>query len=605
MRRLVTLILPILLAICLSAAPVAAAPQKSKAGALRQDQVFRAIYPAAPASLDPHGPPDPAAWPVIMACYNRLVTMTEGSAKPVPSLAQTIRVSPDGLKYTFILHEGMTFSDGTVVNTDAAFFTFDRLMSSEVGRRYYPHLHRFEPLGPYSFRLILSRPWPPFLASLALPQASLISPGLNQRAPSYLDARTLGSGNYTVYDWKDDTIGIQQRPELPARNKVGFAMFHFEPDPEKRYEKMTAHDAHLTIAPKIPDGGPPEKFRVIKVPGFSVRYLAFNTGRAYTRMQTTRRAMSFIIRDAFKDRPGRMDGPFPAGLFHDSPRRAEPPEVGRADRLTQAAVIIGDVGPPPGPLTLLIRAGDDSLARDAEAIIRALVPYGFNINPLALDGARLRQALETGDFDLFLDTRTADIPSADMWLGRFLDPASSVDGNPAFFNNSQAARLINEINTMVGQPGDGPHELAAVDRDRAAKVAELAEIALTEAPYVFLYQLEFPMVVDERLINQRPHPMWPEIWPIDHADLKPFSVRSGANPTGKRPAPAQAPPADVPDPSPAEEPVRPYAPAPEPPEIEPEPDFSLSAPDEDQAPGRLEGENPAPGFDEFIGEVLP
>ena len=608
MRRLVILLGLVLLALGLTPSPAASAPpKKSTAGALRQDQVFRAIYPVAPRSLDPHGPTDPAAWPVIMACYNRLVTLSPGTAKPDSSLAQTFRVSPDGLKYTFVLYEGLTFSDGTVVNTDAVFFSFDRLMSTEAGRRFFPYLRRFEPLGPYSFRLILSQPWPPFLASLALPQASIVSPGLSQRHPAYLETRTLGSGNYAVYDWKDGTIGIQQRPELPARHKVGFAMFHFEPDPRKRYEKMVAYNAHLTIAPQIPPGGLPEQYKDLNSPGFSARYLAFNTGRTYARMQNTRRAMSFIIREAFKDRPGHMDNPFPAGLFYDSPRRAEPPEVGETDRLTQAAVILRDAGPPLTPLSLVIRAGDESLRRDAETVIRALAPYGFQINLLPLEGAKLRQSLETGDYDLYLDTRTADIPSADMWLGRFLDPAASVDGNPAFFRNNRAAQLIREINAMVGQPGDGPQELAALDRDRARKLADLASIAQTEAPYVFLYQMESPLVVDERLINQRPHPMWPEIWPIDSADLKPFSVRSGANPTGKRPAPA--PPPDQPPPPAAPAlaeppPAASTAPAPPPAEAEEEFVFSWGGQENNPAPQRLEGENPSPGLDEFIGEVM-
>ncbi|MDR2945668.1 MAG: ABC transporter substrate-binding protein [Candidatus Adiutrix sp.] len=604
MRRLVLVLLILLLA----SAEAAAQPAPRRPAALRPEQIFRAIYPTAPGSLDPHGPPDPAAWPVIMACYNRLVTMTNGTAKPEPSLAQTIRVSPDGLKYTFTLYEGLTFADGTVVNADAVFFSFDRLMSSPVGRQFFPHLQRFEPVGPYSFRLILSRPWPPFLASLALPQASIVSPGLGQRHPSYLDTRTLGSGNYTVYDWKDGTIGLQQRPELPARHKVGFAMFHYEPDAQKRYEKMAAYDAHLTIAPQLPPQGMPPQYQTLSVPGFSVRFLALNTARPYTRMQTTRRAMSFIVQNAFREHSGRLDGPFPPGLFFDAPRRADPPELGATDPLTQAAVIIRDAGPPQTPLNLIIRAGDDSLARDAAAVIAALSPYGFQINLLTLDGAKLRQVMETGDYDLYLGSRAVDIPSADMWLGRFLDPAATVDGNPALFRDRQAGQLIVDINGLVGQPGDGPQELAALDRDRAIKVAALADIARTEAPYVFLYQLESSMVVDERLANSaaRPHPMWPDIWPLDNLDLSPFVTRSGVNPTGRRPdPPAPAPaatraesPATVPAPAAPQFPIpaaptvaAPAAPAPSP--------ATQTAP-----PVRLEGEDPAPAFDEFLGDVM-
>lgn len=594
MRRSIILILIATLTGLLWPSLLLSAPAK-KSGTIQKEQVFRAIYPYPPASLDPHGPPDPAAWPVIMAAYNRLVTMTEGSAKPIPSLAKTIRVSPDGLKYTFHLEEGLTFSDGTVVNSEAAFFSFDRLMSSDVGRRYYPHLARFEILGPYSFRLILKRPWPPFLASLSLPQASLISPGLRQRPVSYLETKTLGSGNYVVYDWQDNTIGLQERPDLPARHKIGFAMFHYEPDPQKRYEKMIAHGAHLVIAPQLPPEGLPPQYHALNVPSFSARFLAFNNRRAYTRMQNTRRAMSFIVQDAFKDQPAKMDGPFPAGLFYNEPRSLPPPEVVASDRLTQAAVIIKEMGPPQAPLAMVIRAGDKSLAQDAATIIKVLKPYGFTVNLSALDGAQLRQVMETGDYDLYLDTRVADIPSADMWLGRFLDPASPVDSNPAFFKNSRAAQLIQEINATVGQPGDGPQELASLERDMALKLAELAEIANTESPYVFLYQIEHPLVVDERLLNRRPHPMWPEIWPLDSSNLTPLTFRSGANPTGRRPIETSQPPAKAPENQKMEKPVS-----------QPTPSEALVGdppPSQPQAE-ELEGQDHRPSLEDFIADPL-
>ncbi|UQZ89633.1 hypothetical protein C4J81_10600 [Deltaproteobacteria bacterium Smac51] len=525
------------------AADLTAAPA---GGTKANEQLFRAIYPAAPKSLDPHATPDPNAWPIIMTAYNRLMTFEPGSAKPVPALARRVIVAPTGLVYTFVLREGYTFSDGTVVNSEAALFTFDRLMSSEVGQLYYPHLYRLEVVGPYTFRLFLKRPWPPFLASLALPQASLISPGLRNKPPEYLNDHTLGSGQYVVYDWQEQTLGLQTRPDLVSRPPIAFAMFHYEPDPQQRYEKMIQHSAHLTIDPALPANKPlPVKYQVKKAPSFNARYVAFNTRRTYTKMQNTRRALSFIINDAFKDRPGHMKDPFPTGLFYNAPRRfnAAAPAVGGTDPVAQGRLIINEVGPPAGPLTLVYKAGDALLAADARLIRDTLAPYGIILDVVSLEGALGRQIVETGDFDLYLDTRRADIPSADMWLGRFMDGTSSIGGNPAFFNDEKAARLVQEISNLAGQPDDGPNDLLRVENERAVMVAELAEIAMIEAPYVFLYQLETTLVMDEMVklwVNKKiedglTHPMWPDIWPIDQTILKAVDFRSGANPTGKRP----------------------------------------------------------------------
>lgn len=519
-----------------------------------QPQVFRAIYPTAPLNLDPQGLPDEAAWPIIMAAYDRLMALKPGTAEPTPSLARRVIVSPDGLKYTFFLNEGMTFADGTAINTDAAYFTFDRLMSSEVGRRYYPHLYGFEPVGQYTFMLKLRRPWPPFLASLTLPMASLVSPGLQNRSPEYLTDRTLGSGQYQVYDWKGDTIGLKVRPDLRSKPPVAFAMFHYEADGRKRYEKMLAHHAHLTLNPAPPSDGTslPTQYRQLEAPTFSARYLAFNTRRPYTRMQNARRAMGFLISDIFKDRPSFMTGLFPDGLFYNSPaKNTASPSL--EEKAAQGRNILREVGPPAGALVLAYPSDVPQVMEDAIIIAQTLIAYGFSINMVSLDGEKGRQIMENGDYDLFLGTRTPKIPSADMWLAGLLDATSSAESNPAFFNHGRANQLIAEIAAAVGRPEDGPNDIRRVERERAGLLADLAEIAVIESPYVFLYQLWQPMVIDERLTNLRPHPMWPEVWPLDQTNLVTASLKSGVNPTGKRPAAQAQTPAPI---------VKPAVPAP-------------------------------------------
>ena len=610
MPRILPFIITFILLMTLSAAALAQQPprpaprERGKPGLTQGERQFRAIYAAAPKTLDPQGPHDPAAWPVIMAAYLRLMTLKPGSAEPEPQLAKTYRISPDGLKYTFHLNEGLTFSDGTVVNSEAVLFSFDRLMTTETGRRYFPFLRNFEMIGEYSFRLILSRPWPPFLASLALPEASIISPGLKGREADYLRSHTLGCGDYVIYDWKDDTIGLQIRPDSVKRPPVAFAMFHFEPDARKRYEKMLAYAVHLTVDPAIPAEGLPPQYQLRPAPTFGVRYLAFNTQRPYTRMQNIRRALSFVIAPLFQDRPGRLTGPFPQGLFYNaSPRLTA--DSGREADPASGAAILKDIGIPSGPLTLVHKSGDKSLAEDAELIVKALSSHGFTIKVIILDGAAGRQIMESGSYDFLLDDRVADIPAADVWLGRFMDSTSSVDGNPAFFQNGRANQLIADIVGTVGRPEDGPAEIKRLEMERANKLADLALIAATEAPYAWLYQLDRPLVTDVRLKDKIPHPQWPEVWPIDSADLRPFSFRSGANPTGR--PPQTATPADPKTPQAA----APEVPAPRRPQTPRTTDPSAIPPsdqfDLDEVfslnPGPA---NPSPSFDDFIGtEMAP
>jgi ABC-type transport system substrate-binding protein len=288
-----------------------------------------------------------------------------------------------------------------------------------------------------------------------------------------------------------------------------------------------------------------------------VRFLAFNTRRPYTRLSQVRRALSAVIQAAFEDRPGRLGGPFPDGFFYNSPGRAEAPDPDQADPRRQGALVLREVGPPVPPLVLVYQAEDPDLGADLDAdaktIQAALSAHNLSVDLQPLAGTRWRRALENGQYDLLLDTRTPEIPSADLWLGRFLSSISSPEGNPALFEHQGADRLLEELaQTVTASPEDsrnlGQKRLA--DR-RAQILAELARLAAAEAPYVFLYQVGRLLVVDERLRQPpraqeeslAPHPLWPEVWPLGLTNLRPLTARrSGVNPTGRLESPPLNPP---------------------------------------------------------------
>jgi hypothetical protein len=126
-----------------------------------------------------------------------------------------------------------------------------------------------------------------------------------------------------------------------------------------------------------------------------------------------------------------------------------------------------------------------------------------------MKGAHGHGLLEKVDWDIFIDFRRPEYPSPEMWLGRFLDSRSSVAGNPARFSNSEADEYISELSVTRG-----------LERDTALR--RLAMLAMLEKPYVMLYQKLIPLTVDFRLAGLRPHPMWPEVWPIEETNLNPF-----------------------------------------------------------------------------------
>jgi ABC-type transport system substrate-binding protein len=204
-------------------------------------------------------------------------------------------------------------------------------------------------------------------------------------------------------------------------------------------------------------------------------------------------------------------------------------------------------------LVLIHQDQDPDLAEDAKIIQAALAAHGLAVDLQPLAEPQWRRARDNGQYDLLLDTRTPEIPAADLWLGRFLSSISSPEGNPAFFEHQEADRLLEELAQAVRINPEDSRNLAQrrlADR-RAQILADLTSLAASEAPYVFLYQMERLLVVDERLSHPlrtqgdalAPHPFWPEVWPLGLTNLRPLTARrSGVNPTGRLEMPEEREP---------------------------------------------------------------
>ncbi|MDR2455561.1 MAG: ABC transporter substrate-binding protein [Deltaproteobacteria bacterium] len=473
-------------------------------------------YPQAPKSLDPHRyPPDPAAWPAVMIAYKRLFDLKPGSSDldNTSSAASTYRVSDDGTIYTILLQEGQSFSDGTPVDSMAALFSFDRLMATETGRVYFPPLRFLEIVGPYTFRLHLDKPWPPFIAALTTPMASLVSPSAAQKPAGFLDKSSLGSGRFEVESFEDQKLVLRIRPDAPSVPKLNRVEILFEPDPLKRSLLVNSGRAHLAW-----EAGRPQEISDFAewrlVPTFETRFLAFNMTRPYLRMDSVREALAALALACLgQDKPFRPAGFFPAGLAPDLAQAAAPDPAALMER---AGSILAAVGPSRTPLDLAYHESDPQGRADAETLAGAMRGLGLSARPVPLSGAHGQAILEKADWDLLLDNRRPQLPGPEMWLGGFLDSKSSVVSNPARYDDSEADSLISEM--------------GASDRQEKARVVRrLSHLALDKRPYVMIYQKPLALLVDKRLSKLAPHPMWPEVWPVEATSLDPFRPAAPAS----------------------------------------------------------------------------
>ena len=141
-----------------------------------------------PPAFDPQGPPDAVRWS-IERLLSRGLFDEDSSGRAVPACAESVIVSTDGLVYTFLLREGLAFTDGTPCRSkdfrralEAGLNRLDHattawLLGAVVGVGEVRPGRPLPPLGiatPDEHRLVLrlARPDPDLTLKLALPGIS-------------------------------------------------------------------------------------------------------------------------------------------------------------------------------------------------------------------------------------------------------------------------------------------------------------------------------------------------------------------------------------------------------------------------------------------------
>src|SRR3982751_1615337 len=121
-------------------------------------------------TIDPIGSPsvDAASERVRTLIFNSLVKKDE-KFDYTGELASDIKRSDDGLTYTFTLHDGVKFHDGTVLSSADAKYTLDLLFSSDfaksasfyegTGEQKHSYIKSVETPDQRTVVVTLTKPW--------------------------------------------------------------------------------------------------------------------------------------------------------------------------------------------------------------------------------------------------------------------------------------------------------------------------------------------------------------------------------------------------------------------------------------------------------------
>ena len=204
-------------------------------------------------NLDPHVSSNGVSNTVTGTMYESLVTFDE-DANIIPMLAKEWTMSEDGLTYTFILNEGITFSDGEPFNAEAVIANWERGKADQSLRVYSQTKAWVSAVADseYQLTITLEEPNNTFLNKLT--QVRIVSPkAIEELGKDGLAKQSAGTGPYVFAERVDGGYTKVVRNENYWREgpKVDSLTFKVVPEDGSRIAMLKTGEADI-ITPVPP-----------------------------------------------------------------------------------------------------------------------------------------------------------------------------------------------------------------------------------------------------------------------------------------------------------------------------------------------------------------
>ena len=367
-----------------------------------------------PPSLDPTAEAAAAVDEVVYANVFEGLTRFAPDGSTIPGLAESWEISEDGLIYTFHLHDGVTFHDGTTMDAEDVKFSLERINaegSLNAQKALYADIASVEVVDPLIVKVTLSKPNGSFIYNLAWGDAVIVAP----ESADGNKTNPIGTGPFKFSDRVEgDHIDLVRNPDYWG-NPVALesATFRFIADPTAAFAALQAGDVDA-----FPNFPAPEtvaqfendpRFRVVIGATEGETILAMNNGKAPLDNIKVREAIAHAI-----DRQAIIDGAMfgygtPIGTFM-SPANPDYIDLTAQSNYDpeKSKALLAEVGWDPNTvLSLKLPPVEGYARRGGEIIAQQLAAVGIKTETTNLEWAQwLSEVFTHKNYDLTIVSHT-------------------------------------------------------------------------------------------------------------------------------------------------------------------------------------------------------
>ena len=490
-----------------------------------------------PASLDPTTSNEEWGLLVEEMIFRPLVGI-DAQRKPVPALAASWTVSPDGLTYEFHLDTKYTWESGAPVTSDDVRFTIERLhdpkTAAPIWRPYYEDLAAVETPDPTSVRVRFTKPYADRMYAFNLPIVSAAA-FAKAKDPAETTRKPVGSGPYRLDAWETNEKLKLVRREGKANADAHYdeIVFRVIPVSATKYqaglrgeldEFKLSRDQRKAAGASREFG---ERFKILKVPQFVEAVLVWNARGAVLADPRVRIALSHAW--AREDMAKRLyppegaalaSGPYPPGQPENDPGLAAP----KFDP-AESVRLLEEAGWKTGPggirrkngkkasIEMIYPDGQAVYPTVGEILRSAYEKVGVELVMRPLEWGAFTERANKGEFDVQFEGLTFFPPSLDPYPYYHSSQWPPSGQNSGFYKNAEADRVMEAAR----------NELDAGKRLELRR--QVARILVADPPADFLFSADQYWAVSKS---------------VESVEISPFYglFHFLQGPLGWRPAPA-------------------------------------------------------------------
>lgn len=462
---------------------------------------------------------DSASHDIAGMIFNGLVKYDK-DLKLVGDLAESWKVSQDGLTITFKLRKGVKWQDGEEFTAEDVMFGFQTITSPTTRTAYggdFKEVERAIVVDRYTFRVIYKRPFAPGLSSwgslVVLPKHLLAGQDINTTPFS---RKPVGTGPFRFKEWKTgEKIVLEVNPTyFEGRPCLDGFVYRIIPDPATMFLELKAGGLDFAGLTPLQYKRQTETykmrrdFRKYRYLAFAYTYLGYNLKDEKFKDVRVRQAISYaidkneIIQGVLLGLGLKATGPYkPDTQWYNPNVKKYPHDVEKAKTLLARAGwrASGKDGTlqkdgKPFEFTILTNQGNETRAKCAEIIQRRLRAVGIKVKIRTVEwSAFINDFIDKKNFEAVILgwTLGQDPDIYDIWHSSKVGPKEL---NFISYKNPE----VDELLAKGRYTFDAGVRKACYDR--------IQEILAEEQPYTFLYVPYALPIIQARFHGVKPAP---------------------------------------------------------------------------------------------------